>query len=71
MEKFGNFILFSNLLLTDDELLITRGGNSAGTAGVKCGGNCGGTCGVTCGDGCGIMCGTNCWGDGCYVHSPS
>jgi hypothetical protein len=43
-------VLFEDMVLSDDELFLVRGG------GFGCGTNCGNVCGNSCGDRCGNTC---------------
>jgi hypothetical protein len=44
-----------DLKLTDDEILVIRGGECLNAADFMCG--------IGCGDGCGTVCGVSCTGD--------
>ena len=50
-------LLFDDLVLSDDELFLVRGGATR-----SCGSNCGSVCGTNCGINCGNTCGTGCSG---------
>lgn len=53
--------LFEDMLSSNEELMIIRGGREDS---VTCGAGCGDNCGSNCGESCGSVCGSGC-GSGC------